>query len=73
MVATPAEAVGAHLFRRAASNSSISMFLRDMGDFRVLTRRQEGRLFLIYQRGRHLDPQGGQLSTDEQQVGPAGA
>ena len=49
------------------------MFLRDMGDFRVLTRRQEGRLFQIYQRGRHLDAKEGQLSTDERQVGLAGA
>ena len=73
MVATPAEADGARLCRRAASNSSVSMFLRDMGDFRVLTRRQEGRLFHIYQRGRHLDAQGDQLSADEQQVGLARA
>ena len=72
MAATPAEAIGA-LCRRAASSSSISMFLRDMGDFRVLTRRQEGRLFQIYQRGRHLDAKEGQLSADEQQVGLAGA
>ncbi len=72
MVATPAEADSALLCRRAASHSSVSMFLRDMGDFRVLTRRQEGRLFQIYQRGRHLDALGGQLSADEQQVGRGG-
>ena len=73
MVASPAEAIGALLCRSAAVNSSVSMFLRDMGEFRVLTRRQEGRLVQIYQRGRHLDAQGGQLSADEQQVGLVGA